>query len=62
MGSVTYLVPPMALLLGWPILGEVPPLLAIPGGILCLAGVALARWEPRPRRSTAALAPDPEGA
>jgi drug/metabolite transporter (DMT)-like permease len=49
MGSVTYLVPPVALLLGWPILGEVPPLLAIPGGILCLAGVALARWEPRGR-------------
>lgn len=58
LGSVTYLVPPMALLLSWPILGEVPPVLAIPGGTLCLAGVALARWEPRPRRSTAALAPD----
>jgi drug/metabolite transporter (DMT)-like permease len=47
LGSLTYLVPPIALLLGWPILGEVPPLLAIPGGILCLAGVALARWQPR---------------
>jgi drug/metabolite transporter (DMT)-like permease len=47
MGSTTYLVPPIALLLGWAILGEVPPLLAVPGGILCLAGVALARWRPQ---------------
>ena len=46
MGSTTYLVPPVALLLGWLILGEVPPLLAVPGGVLCLAGVALARWRP----------------
>jgi len=42
----TYLVPPLALLLGWPILSETPPLLAIPGGILCIAGVAIARWSP----------------
>jgi drug/metabolite transporter (DMT)-like permease len=47
LGSTTYLVPPIAVLLGWIILGEVPPLLALPGGILCLAGVALARWNPR---------------
>jgi drug/metabolite transporter (DMT)-like permease len=51
MGSTTYLVPPVALILGWVLLGEVPPLLALPGGILCLAGVALARWQPRRRRS-----------
>ncbi len=47
MGSTTYLVPPVALLLGWATLGEVPPLLAAPGGILCLAGVALARSRSR---------------
>jgi drug/metabolite transporter (DMT)-like permease len=46
MGSLTYLVPPLALILGWPILSETPPLLAIPGGILCIAGVALARRQP----------------
>lgn len=52
MGSSTYLVPPVALLLGWLLLGEVPPLLAVPGGVLCLAGVALARWQPgRTRRA-----------
>jgi drug/metabolite transporter (DMT)-like permease len=44
----TYLVPPLALLLGWPILSETPPLLAIPGGILCIAGVAITRWRPPP--------------
>ncbi|HEY1516920.1 MAG TPA: EamA family transporter [Solirubrobacteraceae bacterium] len=50
MGSTTYLVPPLALLLGWLFLGEVPPALVLPGGVLCLAGVALART--RGRRST----------
>lgn len=56
MGSTTYLVPPVALLLGWVILGEVPPLLAVPGGILCLAGVALARWRgSSPTRGTDAV-------
>ena len=43
MGSTTYLVPPLALLFGWVFLGEVPPLLVLPGGALCLAGVTLAR-------------------
>jgi drug/metabolite transporter (DMT)-like permease len=43
MGSTTYLVPPLALLLAWAFLGEVPPALVLPGGLLCLAGVALAR-------------------
>jgi drug/metabolite transporter (DMT)-like permease len=42
-GSLTYLVPPIAILLGWLLLGEVPPGLAFAGGALCLAGVALAR-------------------
>jgi drug/metabolite transporter (DMT)-like permease len=43
MGSTTYLVPPLAVLLGWVLLGEPPPLLALPGGLACLAGVAIAR-------------------
>jgi drug/metabolite transporter (DMT)-like permease len=43
LGVTTYLVPPIAVLLGWVLLGEVPPLLAVPGGLLCLAGVGLAR-------------------
>jgi drug/metabolite transporter (DMT)-like permease len=43
MGSTTYLVPPLALVMGWILLGEIPPALALPGGVLCLAGVAVSR-------------------
>lgn len=43
MASVTYLAPPLAVLLGWAILGEQPPVLALLGGALSLAGVILAR-------------------
>jgi drug/metabolite transporter (DMT)-like permease len=49
MGSITYLVPPLALLFGWAFLGEVPPALVFPGGALCLVGVALARTRGRTR-------------
>jgi len=43
MGAVTYLVPPIAIVLGWIMLGESPPALAFAGGALCLVGVALTR-------------------
>jgi drug/metabolite transporter (DMT)-like permease len=43
LGATTYLVPPLSVLLGWAILGETPPLLAVAGGTLCLTGVALSR-------------------
>jgi drug/metabolite transporter (DMT)-like permease len=43
MGAFTYLVPPLAVLLGWLILSESPPALALGGGLLCLAGVAITR-------------------
>jgi drug/metabolite transporter (DMT)-like permease len=43
MGAFTYLVPPLAVLLGWLILSESPPALALGGGVLCLVGVALTR-------------------
>ena len=61
MGSTTYLVPPLAVLLGWIVLGEVPPLLAVPGGVLCVAGVALARTRGRLfRRRPADVALEPQ--
>jgi len=43
MGSLTYLAPPIAIVLGWLILSERPAWLAVGGGVLCLAGVAFAR-------------------
>jgi drug/metabolite transporter (DMT)-like permease len=46
LGVTTYLVPPLAILAAWPLLGEVPPVLAVVGGAVCLAGVALSRRRP----------------
>jgi drug/metabolite transporter (DMT)-like permease len=43
MGATLYLVPPLAVLMGWGVLGEAPPALALAGGGLCLAGVFVAR-------------------
>jgi drug/metabolite transporter (DMT)-like permease len=50
MGATTYLVPALTVLMSWAILGQVPGWLALAGGTLCLAGVALSRG--RPGRST----------
>jgi drug/metabolite transporter (DMT)-like permease len=47
MGSITYLVPAIAILLGWLLLGEVPPALAFVGGAICLVGVLIAQRRPR---------------
>ncbi|WP_243737787.1 DMT family transporter [Blastococcus xanthinilyticus] len=43
LGVTTYLVPPLVILLGWLLLGETPPALALAGGVVCLAGVAVSR-------------------
>jgi drug/metabolite transporter (DMT)-like permease len=43
LASLAYLIPVVAILLGWALLGETPPWLAAVGGGLCLAGVFLAR-------------------
>jgi drug/metabolite transporter (DMT)-like permease len=42
-GATTYLVPPLVIVLSWLTLGEVPGVIAMGGGALCLAGVALTR-------------------
>ena len=49
LGVTTYLVPPLVVLMGWLLLGEVPPPLAVVGGAVCLAGVALSRRRARVR-------------
>lgn len=56
--STTYLVPPVVILLAWMVLDETPAPLAVLGGALCLAGVALTRRTPH-RRSGAADDRDP---
>jgi drug/metabolite transporter (DMT)-like permease len=43
LASLAYVIPVVAILLGWALLGETPPRLAVAGGGLCLFGVALAR-------------------
>ncbi len=43
LATTTYLVPPIAVLLGWVTLGEVPSAVAVLGGALCLVGVYIAR-------------------
>jgi drug/metabolite transporter (DMT)-like permease len=47
MGATTYLVPPIAIFLGWLFLGETPAPLAFAGGALCLLGVAVSRYKPK---------------
>ena len=49
LGVTTYLVPPLVILLGWLLLDEVPPALALVGGAVCLAGVAVSRRRARVR-------------
>ncbi|MFE1209804.1 DMT family transporter [Streptomyces albidoflavus] len=44
MGATTYAVPALVVLMSWALLGEVPAPLALAGGALCLAGVAVSRW------------------
>jgi drug/metabolite transporter (DMT)-like permease len=53
LGVSTYLVPPLVIGLGWLLLDEVPPALAVGGGAVCLLGVALTRRTPRPRPAEA---------
>jgi drug/metabolite transporter (DMT)-like permease len=43
MASLTYLIPVVAILLGWAALGETPAALAFAGGLLCVVGVYVAR-------------------
>ncbi|WP_026423177.1 DMT family transporter [Actinokineospora inagensis] len=52
MGATTYVVPTLVVVMSWLFLGEVPGLLTLLGGALCLAGVAVART----RRRTPAVA------
>ena len=58
LGITTYLVPPLVIVLGLLVFGEVPAVLAVAGGAVCLVGVALARRRPR-MTPTALIVTDP---
>lgn len=61
MGATTYAVPALVVLMSWLVLGEVPGLLTLAGGALCLTGVAVSRSGPRAKRAAAAAeVPQPE--
>ncbi|MEU4160925.1 DMT family transporter [Actinoplanes sp. NPDC026670] len=53
MGSTTYAVPAVVVLMSWLILSEIPGWLTLLGGALCLAGVAVSRSRPAPARAPA---------
>lgn len=50
MGATTYAAPALVVLMSWLLLGEVPGLIALGGGLLCLAGVAVSRSDRGLRR------------
>ncbi|MET7606804.1 DMT family transporter [Streptomyces avermitilis] len=67
MGATTYAVPALVVLMSWLVLDEVPGLLTLAGGLLCLAGVAVSRSRargrtPAPLPEAAAPEPAPEQA
>jgi len=45
--AIAYLVPPVTILMSWSILGEVPGVVAVIGGVLCFAGVYITRRQPQ---------------
>ena len=48
LATTMYLIPPTTIILAWVILGEVPPLVAIVGGVLSIAGVVIAQSRAAP--------------
>ncbi|WP_251092734.1 DMT family transporter [Streptomyces sp. Caat 7-52] len=59
MGATTYAVPALVVLMSWIALGEVPGVLTLAGGVLCLAGVAVSRARARAGRTARAAAGEP---
>jgi drug/metabolite transporter (DMT)-like permease len=60
MGATTYAVPMLVVLMSWAALDEVPGLLTLGGGALCLAGVAVSRYRSRPAAVPVRPEPEPE--
>jgi drug/metabolite transporter (DMT)-like permease len=51
LASLSYLIPVVATVFGWALLGEMPSAFALGGGALCVLGVYLARVRPERRQS-----------
>lgn len=49
LAATAYLVPPITIGMSWILLDEVPKLVAVLGGALCLVGVIFARRSPKPK-------------
>ena len=50
--ATAYLVPPITIVMSWLLLGEVPRAIAVLGGVVCLAGVYIARRGPASVKQT----------
>ncbi|WP_161369978.1 DMT family transporter [Streptomyces sp. SID5643] len=59
MGATTYAAPALVVLMSWLFLGEVPGLLTLVGGALCLAGVAVSRSKAAARAAAPGAVPEP---
>ena len=59
-GTLSYLISPTVIAISWLVLGETPARLAVVGGGLCVAGVAVARWG-MPRLRARRASPSPSG-
>ncbi|MEU5989474.1 DMT family transporter [Spirillospora sp. NPDC047418] len=59
MGATTYAVPALVVGMSWLFLGEIPGLVTLAGGLLCLAGVAVSRSTRRPGRRAPAAPAEP---
>ena len=59
LGSTTYLVPAIAIVMGWFVLGEIPPIAALVGGAIAIGGVVIARSRPARPAAAPQTAPAP---
>ena len=59
LGSTTYLVPAIAIVMGWFVLGEIPPVAALVGGAIAIGGVVIARSRPARPAAAPLVAPAP---
>jgi drug/metabolite transporter (DMT)-like permease len=53
LAATAYLIPPITILISWMVLGELPGIIAILGGALCIVGVYIARRQQAPSAETA---------